>query len=474
MANENWIDDSDISNTERFITWFGSDLRYVIGRGWHWWSGEIWQPEAESFAIECAKDTAILMLNGIHAIADEDAQKAAIKWAKQSQNLSRLKAMVSLAESDTRIRLPQAHFNRDPWMFNCANGTVNLKNGSITKHQRTDYCTRMAPAKYGEALPDDSLWLTFLRDITGGDKELEGYLKRVAGYCLTGSIAEKCFFFCYGGGDNGKSVFIEVLHALTGDYSLALSTETLVKKRYGNAGIPNDVARLNGPRLATVSETGKDQEWNDALIKDLTGGDIITARFLNQEFFDFRPQCKLMIRGNNKPEVTDNSSGMWKRIQLIPFEVQIAPDKQDKELREKIVRRELSGVLSWAVEGCLEWQQKGLAAPASITQAVESYRAEMDVFGEYVKERLEYSPDNPISENATNIYEDYKKWCEENGSEPCSQTKFGREMGNRGFKRVKNRGKINYPHLRLKPSSQPQDEGDNVSKNTTDDDDFFI
>ncbi len=265
-----------------------------------------------------------------------------------------------------------------------------------------------------------------------------------------------------------------MLHALTGDYSLALSTETLVKKRYGNAGIPNDVARLNGPRLATVSETGKDQEWNDALIKDLTGGDIITARFLNQEFFDFRPQCKLMIRGNNKPEVTDNSSGMWKRIQLIPFEVQIAPDKQDKELREKIVRRELSGVLSWAVEGCLEWQQKGLAAPASITQAVESYRAEMDVFGEYVKERLEYSPDNPISENATNIYEDYKKWCEENGSEPCSQTKFGREMGNRGFKRVKNRGKINYPHLRLKPSPQPQDEGDNVSKNTTDDDDFFI
>jgi len=474
MASENWIEDSDLSNTERFIQWFGGDLRYMVGRGWHFWNGEIWQPDAEAVAIECAKDTAVLMLRQINEIEDEKKRKAAIKWAKQSQSISKLRAIVSLAESDNRMRLPQAHFNRDPWALNCANGTINLKNGKLTDHERLDYCTRMSPAKYGAALEEDSLWLTFLREVTGGDKELEGYLQRVAGYCLTGSIAEKCFFFCYGGGDNGKSVFIEVLHALTGDYSLALSTETLAKKKYGNQGIPNDIARLNGPRLATVSETGKGQEWNDALIKDLTGGDIITARFLNQEFFDFRPQCKLIIRGNNKPEVTDNSSGMWKRIQLIPFEVQISPDKQDKELREKIVRRELGGVLQWAVEGCIQWQIKGLAAPDSITAAGEAYRAEMDILGEYIKNRLNYNASNPMSESASLIYEDYKKWCEGEASDPYSQTKFGREMSARGYKRVRNRQGIKYAHTTLQPSTQPQGEQSESDPTLDDDDDFNI
>lgn len=440
------------------------------GRGWHFWTGEIWRPDAADVAMELAKDTSVLMLEELSSIEDEDAREKAEKWVKQTQNISKLKAIVALAESDARLRLPGSHFNSDPWLFNCASGAINLKTGKLKPHDRLDYCTRVSPAKYTGALEPDSLWLTFLHDITGGDKELEEYLQRVAGYCLTGSISEKCFFFCYGGGDNGKSVFIEVLHALTGDYSLALSTETLAKKKYGTQGIPNDVARLDGPRLATVSETAKGQEWNDALIKDLTGGDIITARFLNQEFFDFRPQCKLMIRGNNKPNVSDNSSGMWKRIQLIPFEVQIPPEKQDKELREKIVRRELSGVLYWAVEGCLKWQQTGLAAPDSISRAGEDYRAEMDPIGEFIKDRLVYSPDQPLSTNASEIYEAYKEWCKDNAIDDFSQNKFGRELSARGFKKVKSSGKYNYPHIVLQSSPLPQEQ----QQETDDDDDFNI
>ena len=472
MSDENWVKNSDLANAERFIRWFGDDLRYMVGRGWHFWNGEIWQADADAIAIECAKDTAILMLKEASQIGDDEKREKAEKWAAGSQGLSRLRAMVALAETSPTIRLRQDHFNRDPWSLNCANGTINLKNGKLTPHERLDYCTRISPAKYDQALGADSLWLTFLRDVTGGDKELEGYLQRVAGYCLTGSIAEKCFFFCYGGGDNGKSVFIEVLHALTGDYSLALSTETLAKKKYGTQGIPNDIARLNGPRLATVSETGKGQEWNDALIKDLTGGDIITARFLNQEFFDFRPQCKLIIRGNNKPEVTDNSSGMWKRLQLIPFEVQIANEKQDKELREKIVRRELSGVLYWAVEGCLKWQIHGLAAPESITKAVDAYRAEMDLLGEYINERLDFKPEEPKSTGASVIYEDYKKWCEVGAYDCLSHAKFGREMSGRGYKKLKSCGIMNYPHLSLKDSLQPQPNGANPHEAEANDDDF--
>lgn len=456
------VPDSDLANAERFIKYFGDALRYVPESGWHFWTGERWRGSAEATAIECAKDTVRLLIEECMTYKGEQA-KVMFKWAKISQEARKISSIVKLASSDDRIALPITAFDANPWLLNCENGTINLKNGSLAPHNPLNYCTRASPAKYGQALEPNSLWLNFLDTVTGGNADLKGYLKRVAGYCLTGSVSEKCFFFCYGGGDNGKTVFIEVLHALTGNYSIALSTETLIKKRYGNGGIPNDVARLHGPRLATVSETQKGEEWNDALIKDLTGGDVITARFLRQEYFDFRPQCKLMIRGNSKPDVTDNSAGMWKRIQLIPFEVQIAGVKQDKELREKIVRRELSGVLQWAVEGCLEWQNKGLAPPENITSAVSKYREDMDTIGQYIEDRIEYLPKKDVSTQASVIYQDYKKWAEDSGYEVASPHKFGREMSDRGHIRVRISSYRRYKHILLKErenEEQKEDEND--------------
>lgn len=438
------VPDSDLANCDRFIRWFGDSLLHVPERGWYFWNGEIWKPNAEPIAVECAKDTVRLLIEECMSYKGEQA-KLMFKWAKASQHGSRIRQIVSLAESDDRLRMPITTFDADPWVLNCQGHIVNLKNGFPSQHDPNKYCSRQANVKYGQALNNDSLWFRFLDDITGGNNDLKLYLQRLAGYCLTGAVSEKAWFFCYGTGDNGKSVFIEVLHDLLGSYAIALNTQTLIKQRYGNTGVPNDVARLHGPRLATVSETGKGEEWNDNLLKDLTGGDIITARFLREEFFDFRPQCKLIVRGNNKPNISDFSSGMWRRLHLIPFEAQIPIEKQDKYLREKIVRQELSGVLTWALEGCIKWQEIGLAAPDSVVAAVQGYRDEMDIVGMFLAEKTKRV--DAQDTKASVLYSAYKDWCIENGYKAINQTAFGVEMGQRNYFKVRNKFGWHYSSI---------------------------
>jgi len=434
---------SDLANSNRFVKYFGRDMRYTDELGWLHWNGGLWENGSHD-AIELAKETSSMILEEAK-LATGDKKETLLDWAKSSQDASRLRAIVFLSSSHNSIRAEMKDFDADPWLLNCQNGLLNLKKGLLQPHERTALCTRISPATYGVDSSEAPLWLEFLKKITQGDAQLEKYLQRAAGYCLTGSVAEKCFFFCYGSGDNGKTVFIEVLHALLGDYSLALSTETLIKKKYGNQGIPNDVARLCGPRLATVSETGKGEEWNDALIKDLTGGDIITARFLRKEFFDFKPQCKLMIRGNNKPDVSDSSAGMWKRIQLIPFEAQIPESEQDKELRNKIVNRELSGVLMWALEGCLDWQREGLAIPDKVKQASQEYRNDMDIVGQFLDCCTIPMADMSIS--ASDMYAVFEIWAEENGRGHMGKNKFGMELSQRNLKRLRDSKKRVYDGL---------------------------
>lgn len=451
--------DSDLANSERMIRYFGEDLRYSPESGWMHWNGAVWRSGAEPIALEFAKDTARMVLEEAKG-AKGDKKEMLLNWARKSQGAQHLKSIVSLCASDDRIRTELSSCDGDPWLFNCQNGMINLINGQLLEHSREKLCTRISPASYEKDSSEAPLWCAFLNDITAGDKKLRGYLQRVAGYCLTGSISEKCFFFCYGSGDNGKSVFIEVIHALLGDYCLALSTQTLVKKRFGNTNVPNDIARLCGPRLATVSETSKGEEWDDALIKDITGGDKLTARFLRKEFFDFRPQAKLMIRGNNKPQVTDSSAGMWRRLQLIPFEVQIPEEKQDKELRQKIINRELSGVLMWALEGCLEWQRIGLAPPDSISDAVQEYRLQMDTIGSFLDECTVPDPTGTLSVGATDIYEKYKKWADISGHRQLSQTAFGMELAERKLKKVRNKFGWRYINLSLNEELINEDSSD--------------
>ena len=244
-----------------------------------------------------------------------------------------------------------------------------------------------------------------------GNEKLIAYLQKAVGYTLTGDTSEQVLHFLYGLGANGKSTFLETIMAMLGDYAKQTSTETiLVKKMTG--GIPNDLAGLKGARLVSAQEVESGRRLAESLVKQLTGGDTISARFLHGEFFDFKPTFKLWISGNSKPVVRGGDYAIWRRIRLIPFTVQIPPEEQDRRLSEKL-RGELPGILNWSLAGCLAWQREGLTPPEEVTAATESYRDEMDIIGQFIGERCLMGPEYKVT--AKKLYAAFVEWSELHG-----------------------------------------------------------
>ena len=359
---------TDLGNAERLVKQFGVDMRFCHSFGkWLIWDGKHWKIDTNGAAIRMAKQTVRLIHAEIATIAvmDGDTDKTVVsaltKHANRSESRDKLMAMLKLAESEPEVSITNDTLDTDEWLLNVANGTLDLRTGTLRAHNRTDLITKITPINY--APTPCPLWMKFLERVIP-DEAMRDYVQRACGYTLTGRISEQCVFFLYGGGKNGKSVFTGVLEHLLADYWGKTRAETLMQKR-DQGGIPNDVAALRGLRLCTVSEINNGQRLNEALIKDLTGGDTLSARFLHQEFFNFKPAFKLWLYGNHKPEVKGTDEGIWRRMRLIPFTVTITEEEKDTELPEKL-RGELSGILAWAVRGCMEWQRVGLAEPEAV------------------------------------------------------------------------------------------------------------
>jgi len=255
------------------------------------------------------------------------------------------------------------------------------------------------------------------------------------GYSLTGDTGERALFFLHGAGANGKSTFLETIRAMAGDYGLRTPTETLMTKRSG--AIPNDVARLKGARLVTAAESDEGKRLAEALIKDLTGGDTIAARFMRAEWFDFRPQCKIWLATNHKPTVRGTDKAIWDRIKLIPFGVIIPKEEQNRRLIETL-KTELAGILAWAVRGCLEWNRDGLGIPDEVKTATGRYRDEMDVLGAFLNDQCEFGPTAEVTVKA--LYNAYKDWCETNGERASSKRALGLRLAERGIDQYKATG----------------------------------
>jgi putative DNA primase/helicase len=273
--------------------------------------------------------------------------------------------------------------------------------------------------------------MSFLDRVLNHDESLIEFLRLAVGYSLTGDISEQCLFFLYGTGKNGKSTFIETIMALMDQYGLKTPVETLMSKQA--EGIRNDLARLAGSRLVAASETEEGRRLNETLVKDLTGGDTITARFLHKEFFEIRPTWKIWIYGNHKPEIRGTDEGIWRRMRLIPFTVKIPDSEQDPQLPARL-KEELPGILAWAVRGCLDWQQAGrLPVPAVVQSATASYRYEMDMIGTWLAEHCLVSPNVVASAKA--LYTSYTAWCTASGERSVSQRRFGESLTERGFAR---------------------------------------
>ncbi len=319
-------------------------------------------------------------------------------------------------------------------LLNVENGTIDLRTGEVLPHRQADLITKLCPVEFDKDAKCPR-WMKFLHRIMADDEEVIFFLQKVIGLSLTGDVTEDVFFFLHGSGENGKSTFLNIIHSLLGDYACRSQIETFLTSYHDN--IPNDIAALCGARFVSAVEARKGRRFDEGKIKHFTGGDPIQARFMRAEYFEFMPQFKLWIAANSKPIISDTTRAMWRRVRLIPFNIQIPEEEQDKNLEEKL-KEELPGILLWALEGCLAWQREGLGYPEAVKEATKEYEEEMDILSDFINEKLIKDPAAKIQSSI--LYAEYQEYCNGIGEKkPWTMFRFSREMKERGFKRERSK-----------------------------------
>lgn len=420
---------TDLGNAQRLVAQHGSDLHYVYRWGqWLIWDDTRWEMDETGEIERRAKHTVRTIYQEAGNAQDSEDRKALAKWAYKSESQNRIGAMIALARSEPGIAVAHTELDANPMLLNVGNGTLDLRTGTLRPHQRQDLTTKRIGTNY-DAGAKCPRWLQFLDRILASDQDLIAFVQKAVGYTLTGDVSEQCLFFMHGNGKNGKSTFTETVMQLLGDYAQKAPTEMLIQKNNG-PGIPNDIARLPGARFVVAAELEEGKRLAESVVKDLTGGDTMTARFMRQEWFEFQPSHKLWIYGNHKPIIRGTDDGIWRRLRLIPFTVQIPEEEQDPKLKEKL-QEELPGILAWAVEGCRQWYAQGLGLPLAVQAATSGYRSEMDALGAYLDENCMIGPRYQVAFKA--LYADYVEWCETNGERPLGGRRFGNELNQRGY-----------------------------------------
>ena len=417
---------TDIGNAERLVALHGNDLRHCeLWRSWMVWDGKRWQRDQTGEIMRRAKHTVRrIMLEGANEPVDK--LRAAIgKWAVASESQARQNAMVALAKS--HVPVSPDDFDIDPMVLNVHNGTIDLRDGAVREPDRRRMLTKLAGTEYRPAA-EAPIWEAFLRRVLADDEELIDFLRRAVGYSLTGNTSEQCFFLLYGTGANGKTVFLRTISSLMGDYANQADFGSFLARR--GEGPRNDIADLKGARFVAAVEAEEGRRLAESMIKSLTGGDSIKARFLYSEHFTFDPQFKIWLGANHKPIVRGTDEAIWRRIRLVPFEVTIPEAERDPTLLQKLAT-ELPGILRWALVGCERWQQGGLACPKKVRFATDQYREASDLIGEFIDESCSVAPDllSPVSD----LYKEYQSWCEASGERPLSKHDFGVRLDERGF-----------------------------------------
>ncbi|WP_443960959.1 DNA primase family protein, partial [Ruminococcus sp.] len=431
----------DMGNAERFVDLFGENVRYCYTeKKWYFYNSMRWSVDnlgvilrMADKCVEAMKAEAKLYLQ-----ADEesggDMAKAFEKHMKSSRSNKSKKAMLN--EIEHHLPILPIQMDRYKMALNTPSGIINLKNGDVKAHNPEYYFTKITSVDCAEAA-DCPRWLAFLDDIFAGDKDLIRYIQKAVGYSLTGSTAEQCAFFLYGTGRNGKSTFIDVIRDVFGDYAANIQPETIMVKSSQSNAINSDIARLKGARLVTSVEPNEGVRLNEGLLKQLTGDDTVTARKLYSEEFEFKPEFKLWMATNHKPIIRGTDTGIWRRIHMIPFNVQIPEDKVDKNLTHKL-KAEMTAIFKWCIDGCLMWQREGLQMPAAVLKSVREYRREMDVISAFIEDKCTLEG----TVQASMLYAAYASWADSNNEYCMSNTKFSTELAKR-FEKIKGRN-YNY------------------------------
>lgn len=422
---------SDLGNGQRLAHRIRTHAMYCHpAKRWYVYDGMRWNSDDIGWLLESAKASVLTMYDALSALPDKQRTEL-LKHALKSESERSLKAAIALATSEPGIPVLPDEFDRDSMLLNVENGTLDLETGQLRPHSPDDRISKLAPVQH-DISATCPRWLAFLSEIFEGDAAKIRYMQKALGYTLTGKTTERAVFFLWGVGKNGKSTLLTVMSVIMGDYHQKTPTETIMAKR-NDGGIPNDIAALKGARLVTASETEENRRLNVSKVKDMSGNEELTARFLHGEFFKFRPQFKLWLSTNHKPVIPGNDRAMFDRCKLVPFTYRVPDDQIDKDLEQKLLA-EAPGILNWLIDGCLAWQSEGLEPPKSVVDATEQYRTEMDQLAAFFADRCILGPEYRATSSA--LYAAYKAWCEANGEKQNSANWFGRQLTERELDQI--------------------------------------
>lgn len=424
----------DTGNAERFIDLFGDNVRYnYTDKSWMWYDGRRWKYDDSGEPKRMVDEMLSIMRtpeeSSLYVDDTGDLEKQYRAHVKRSRSSAAKTAC--LKEAEHLAPVTSDNLDQNPYLLNTPSGVVNLKTGEIQKHDPGLYLSKICWAEYSDKV-DTPVWNKFLMDTFGGDIEMIRFIQRAAGYSLTGVTDEQVAFFCIGDGRNGKSTLLNVFSDILGEYACNMQPDSLAVHTAGRA-VNSDIARLRGVRFATTVEPDEGMRLAEGLLKQLTGGDVVTARRLYGNEFDFRPQCKIWMGANHKPVIRGTDLGIWRRIMVIPFNVRIPDGQVDKTLKYKLAA-EMPGILRWMIDGCIMWQREGLNPPLAVQAGVQAYHREMDVISRFVDECCEASGYETV--RAADLYAAYKRWATENNEYCMSSTRFGKEIGARYEKRT--------------------------------------
>lgn len=423
---------TDMGNAERFVSHSHEVVRYCDDYGkWFCYENGKWYMDKGSRVLQFAKQTVRSILKEAAESTSQTLYRDLLSHARKSESARSLNSLVSLAKSDPKIAVSLEEFDADPLLLNVQNGVVDLRTGHLIPHSPKYLCTRMAKVSYDKEA-ECKEFLRFLDTVTEGDPELKRYLQVLAGYVLTGLTSEQAFFMIMGRGANGKSTLVHILTDMMGDYAMTTPSSTFTVHK--NESIRNDLARLNGARLVTTSEFDPGQVMSEALMKQSTGGERIASRFLQNEYFEYYPIFKIVSTTNHLPKIRGSDIGIWRRVQVIPFNHQLSENKQDKCLVDKLLL-ELPGILNWAVEGSMIWQREGLRKPDCVKWTIEEYKSDMDGLSDFFDQCVEFIPS---SKTATrDLYTSYKIWAAGAGEEEVSMKRFSSMLKERGYTKTR-------------------------------------
>jgi putative DNA primase/helicase len=445
----------DDGNAWRLIDEHGHDLRYLPGVGWHAWDGTRWLHDVSGEPMRRARQFLDLLFDEAalrreeHGSEDKVA-KALTAHAKASASRRGLEAMIAIARNDRRVVVMATQLDTDPQLLNAPNGTIDLRTGRLRRHHRDDLLTRRVGVDYDPHAAAPT-WDAFLERVQP-DPDERTYLQRMTGAAAIGDNRDELVHVLHGSGANGKTKFVETIRACLGDYAAVVDAE-LFLAQHGRPAAQPELVRLRGVRLMASSETDEDRRMNVALVKALTGGDAIAARYLYaNEIVEFTPAFSPWLRTNHPPRIRDRSEAIWRRVRLVPFPITIPSAERDVTLQGQLLA-ELPGVLRWIVQGARGYLEHGLEPPGQVQEATRAYRDDEDLLAAFLAECCDIGAGYEVS--SASLYGVWRSWCELLGEQPGSAKLLGTRLAAAGFPAVRTGTMRGRSGLQIRPLGAP-------------------